>query len=193
MEKLTRTVDDPWIADASIDFIRETSQRGLLALHVRLHGQPKKPSGTTNAYTAVIADVVTAARRAALPRRRILRLAGDIDLTSSAVLLLMASFRDNGFEVHAEFANDPGVPIPRDIIAWATLRTSVPIVLQWFNEIIYAPPTEDLDSGQIKPLTYPVRDLPNVLLWLNVASGAASFDAVRKFLVESPWPWAVAL
>lgn len=184
MEKLT--LKDAFLVDARYDFIRDGINRGAFALCVKL-GDPER------ADAGACADLVLGAHRRKWPPRKIVRFAGAIDLAHPRVLALLASFHEYGFETHIDTTRDD-LAVPRPEVTLATLRTSKPFVSHSFNEIVYSPTHDDIESGKLASFTFPVAPTHGVVaLWLNVAAGDAKIDDVERFLRESPWSWQVAL
>lgn len=180
MEKID--IKDGYLTDVRIDFVKSGVQRGVLALHVKL-GDAEKYN--LDNVTNLVVDMA----RKPWPVRRIVRFVGNVDFDVARTRDLMKAFRDYGFEVHVELTSS--VAVPFDIVTWATLRTASSEVLHSFNEIVYSPSREDLESGKVKNFIYPRGTLILTALWFNVAAGAATFDDVVKFLRESKLNWQV--
>jgi hypothetical protein len=184
MDKLT--TKNAFLIDAKYDFIRDGSQRGVYALQVKLGDAAKfDPSA--------LAEIVMDAARRKWPARRVVRFYGNVDFSQHRILMSMQAFRDRGFEVQVDLTSQPEAPVPRDIVAWSVLRTSETVVLASHNEIIYSPTKEDIESGKLTKFNCPLAGVGVTFLWLNVASGAATFEQVRDFLCESKLSWQVAI
>jgi hypothetical protein len=180
MKKLD-TSKSTWLTSLTLDFIREGTQRGVLAVHASI--------GSGEGSLDDISAIILALRSEDLPRaRRILHISGNLRDSDRQLLLALRSARDYGFETHLLLNDETIAYAHADEATWTILRTKRNAVVAAVDEILYAPTPEGLEADFI----FPQGKRPAVYLFLDPVAGL-KFDDITAFLARSPYQWQVLL
>lgn len=180
MKKL-ETSKSTWLTSLTIDFIREGTQRGVLAVHAII--------GSGEGSLDDISAIILALRSETLPKaRRILRVSGNLRDGDKFLLLALRSARDYGFETHLLLTDETIAYAHAGEATWTLLRTKRNAVVAAVDEILYAPSIEALGADFI----FPQGKHAAVYLFLDPVAGL-KFDDIVAFLSRSPYQWQVLL